>query len=158
MAPLLGPRFQEATSWWAMSGKAIQDAVPPARTDIREMTRRFESEGHVASGCGLFRTVERSTCCAKDHSLCDWDHVRRKIRKSNGLYTLAKDLTLANPAGKTISKCRRMHIRCSLLPRADEKGLWRLPQAPSESFCGSSCCPQRCAACPAGSDTAAKDR
>jgi hypothetical protein len=46
MAPLLGPRFKRLRIWWVMSGKAIQDAVPPAGT-VREVTRR-KSEGHGA--------------------------------------------------------------------------------------------------------------
>jgi hypothetical protein len=44
--PIAGAKFQEATDWWVMSGKAIQDAVPPAGT-VREVTRR-KSEGHGA--------------------------------------------------------------------------------------------------------------
>jgi hypothetical protein len=47
MAPLLGPYFKEA-KWWAMSGKAMQDDVPPARTTIVEVTQKFEeSEAHT---------------------------------------------------------------------------------------------------------------
>ena len=44
--PIAGATFQEATDWWVMSGKAMQDAVLPAGT-VREVTRR-KSEGHGA--------------------------------------------------------------------------------------------------------------
>jgi hypothetical protein len=47
MAPFLGPRSR-GYRWWAMSGKAMHDAVPPARTAFKEVTQVEESEGHVA--------------------------------------------------------------------------------------------------------------
>jgi hypothetical protein len=44
--PIAGAIFQEATNWWAMSGKAM-DSVPPAGT-VRKVTRRIEEKGHGA--------------------------------------------------------------------------------------------------------------
>lgn len=56
MAPCAGPSFKRLRVGWAMSGKAMQDAVPPLGTALREVTRKFEeSEGH-ARVCGLFST------------------------------------------------------------------------------------------------------
>jgi hypothetical protein len=37
-----------------MSGKAMQVAVPPGGSALREMTRSEKSEGHGAGVCGLF--------------------------------------------------------------------------------------------------------
>jgi hypothetical protein len=46
-APFLGPQFKEAKWWKVMSGKAMQDAAPPAGTAIREISNiDEESEGH----------------------------------------------------------------------------------------------------------------
>jgi hypothetical protein len=47
-----------------MSGKAMQDAVPPNASADREVTRRIEESGH-ARVSGLFITKELSTCRAK---------------------------------------------------------------------------------------------
>src|SRR5215469_9206368 len=62
---LWGHVFKRLRNWWAMSGKAIQGAVPPARTTFWEVTQKtFEGEGHQRV-CGLFVTRGRSTCGAK---------------------------------------------------------------------------------------------
>ena len=46
VAPFPRPRFKEA-KWWVMSGKAMQDAIPPAGTAFRELSSKDEeSEGH----------------------------------------------------------------------------------------------------------------
>ncbi|HKT47960.1 MAG TPA: hypothetical protein VJP87_10595, partial [Candidatus Acidoferrales bacterium] len=42
---------------------------------IREVTRRIESEGHVARVCGLFRALEESTCRAKTGKESDCNHI-----------------------------------------------------------------------------------
>src|SRR5271165_581535 len=48
--PQFWGQVQEATDWWAMSGKAKQDAVPAARAAIRYATLNVEeSEGHNES-------------------------------------------------------------------------------------------------------------
>jgi hypothetical protein len=75
MAPSLGPRFKRLRIWWAMSGKAMQNSVPPGGP-VRVVTRRIEeSEGHVARVCGLFITQDRCTCRAKAGKLCDRCHM-----------------------------------------------------------------------------------
>lgn len=63
MAPFLGPQCKEADG--GKSGKAMQGAVPPAGTAIREVAERIEeSHGHARGG-GLFLDEEQSTCNAK---------------------------------------------------------------------------------------------
>ena len=52
MAPSLGPHFKRL-KWWAMSGKAMCGAVPPARTAFQGVMRVEESKGHVAQVSGL---------------------------------------------------------------------------------------------------------
>src|SRR5271165_636436 len=44
--PIAGATFSKRARWWAMSGKAMQVAVPPAGTVLREMLTRESSEGH----------------------------------------------------------------------------------------------------------------
>ena len=82
---LWGHVFKRLRSWWAMSGKAIQGAVPPARTTIWEVTHKiFESEGHVRV-CGLFVTRGRSTCRAKTARNRVWGHSCRNFMNSKAL-------------------------------------------------------------------------
>jgi hypothetical protein len=51
--------IQEATVWWAMSGKALNVAVPSAGTAIRDMVRRIEeSVGHEEFAASLLRRLE----------------------------------------------------------------------------------------------------
>jgi hypothetical protein len=70
VAPLLGPRFKEATSWWAMSGKAMH-AIPPVGTAIWEMSGTEESEGHCLSLRPLYFGEKRSISRAKMGRICD---------------------------------------------------------------------------------------
>jgi hypothetical protein len=71
MAPC-GARFQEAKNG-GQSGKAIQEAVPPARTAFCEVTLFVEeSEGHTQ--LRPLSTYERCICRAKARILCDQGH------------------------------------------------------------------------------------
>ena len=57
--PIAGATFQEATIWWAMSGKAMQPAGLKIRTAFRELTRSIVSEGHVAEFAASFLSTEK---------------------------------------------------------------------------------------------------
>jgi len=52
---------------------------------IREVTRRIESEGHVARVCGLFLVLEESTCRAKAGKVRDCNHVSSQAKGCEGL-------------------------------------------------------------------------
>ena len=83
--PIAGAKFQEATDWWVMSGKAI-DSVPPSGT-VREVTRR-KSEGHGARVCGLSVVIHRSTSRAKTGSRGEFGHAPHKPMTTNQLIQL----------------------------------------------------------------------
>jgi hypothetical protein len=108
MAPC-GAKFQEATDWWAKSGKAMQDAVH--RATAWEVTQNFEESEHGV--CGLFGTGQRCTCRAK------WaEHVisvtRLCKRFRNQLLTRARSFRGGRSRiGRGFPKCRTMHIRCT---------------------------------------------
>jgi hypothetical protein len=64
--PITGAKFQEATDWWVMSGKAL-DSVPPAGT-VRDVTRR-KSEGHGAEFAASLLPVKVALAAPKQKFL-----------------------------------------------------------------------------------------